>query len=560
MNKRLIPYPGKARWAALLHGLAALGVLAAVSAAAWAAGLEIIGVYLATSYRTYPLVITFLAMAAALPNLFMAVRCAAGRVPRAWSGMLALAGALLFCVAAVPPLRTQFMRCRPAVPSAPGGLLTTAGPLLTFGPFHDRRAEASGGVIISYFDPFPSGGPAEIRYGTAPDPSRMTPLPESSGDGRRREFHLAGLAPSRRYYYQVPALDDEIRSFVAPPAEGPGESLRFLCVADTGNTRRGGGSRSYYGEVMRAATDWYRGLGSWPAFMIHAGDIVRTGDDLEAWGVHFSSFDGGGIPLLTAPGNHDYLGDRGGNYGYFFPQPDYCSLDIGDLRVISLHPYDGPGRTLDGPVLATGKEQYRWVKRELARKDRKRWTAVIIHNPVLSTGDYGSSELLGAQYLALFRRHGVDLVISGHDHNFDAFHVDPKAKDGGTIFLVVGTGGSHLDSYIMDRPRRRWGGWRNDPAGRDGYAPADPPFGSAHLYGELSWGFTDVAIRNDTLTVTYCRCLDYEGFLSKTGQDHKSWDMVPPDDAGIRFRAAAVQTFIKKKGPAREDRGPDPGD
>lgn len=553
------PYPGKARGAALLHTLAALAIIATVIAAACAAGLDIIGIYLATSYRTYPLIIMSLALAAALPNLALAVRCAAGSVPPPWKGIASLAVALLFCAAAVPPLRTHFLRNRPAAPSAPGGPMAGAGPLLTFGPFHDRRARASQGIIISYFDPFPSGEAAEIRYGTEPDQSRMTGLPEIPGDGRRREFHLAGLAPSRRYYYLVPALDDIIRTFVTPPAEGPGVSLRFLCVADTGNTRRSGVSRSYYGEVMRAASDWYARMHTRPSFMIHAGDIVRTGDDLEAWGVHFASFDGGGIPVVTAPGNHDYLGDRGGNHRYIFPHPDYYSLDIGDIRVISLHPYDGPGRTLDGPVLTTGKEQYRWVKRELGRKDRKRWTVVIIHNPILSTGDYGSNELLGAQYLALFRRHGVDLVISGHDHNFDAFHVDPGAEDGGTIFLVVGTGGSHLDSYIMDRPRRRWGGWRNEPAG-DAYAPADPLFDCAHLYGELSWGFTDVALHDDTLTVTYCRWLDYDRFLSITGQEHDSWDMVPLDDPGIPLRAEGVKTIIKKKGPAREGRGKGPGD
>ncbi len=537
----------------IFHTVAAMAVISLVSAALYGAGLDIIRIYLGTSYRCYPLLAGLLALAAALPNMVLSVRLATGKVTRPWGSAAALAAALLFCGAAAFPLRTHFLRSRPMTATAPAALRARFGPIVQFGPFHDRAADAGTGMTVWYFDPVPAERPVEILYGVEPDPARMRTLPESPGDGTRHEFHLTDLAPSRRYYYLVPTLGGALHSFVTPPRAGSGSPTRFLCVGDTGNTRNGGRAPSYYREVMRAASAWYAGKGLMPGFMIHAGDLVRTGGDLENWLSHFSSFDGqGSLPLVIAPGNHDYLGDRGGNFLYFFHQPDYYTLDYGDTRIISLHPYDGPGRTLDGPVLTTGKEQYRWLKRELARKDRKRWTVVIIHNPILSTGDYGTSELLAAQYLRLFRRHRVDLVVSGHDHNFDIFHVDPDAEDGGTLFLVAGTGGSHIDSYIMDRPLRRWEGWRHDPFAGEGPYQRDPLTDNHHVYGELSWGFTDVEIRGDTMTVTYHRWLDIDRFLSITGQEPESWDIVGIEEPLIRAHglgsAVPVKSIFKKMG------------
>ena len=197
--------------------------------------------------------------------------------------------------------------------------------------------------------------------------------------------------------------------------------------------------------------------------MVHGGDMTSTGTDLDGWAYSFASNAlADSVPLVAAPGNHDFLKDGGANFRYFFNRPDYCSIDYGDCRIILLHPYDGPGRTLDGPVICSGAEQYRWVTRELARPRHGKWLIVVLHNPLLSTGDYGVNELLAEQYLSLFRKHRVDLVVSGHDHNFDAFLAGSNTPWGGTLYLVTGTGGSHLDAAIMDRPERRWLDWRQD--------------------------------------------------------------------------------------------------
>jgi hypothetical protein len=516
-------------------------------------GIEIIRIYLQTSFYCYPALVLTISVILVAGNVILALygaitirKKAVHHAPPAL-GFLTIMLSLLFCAAAVYYIRVQYLRCHGGKPTASEHFWARIGPVIQFGPFHDREADASSGIVLWFFDPVRSHEPAEIRYGMEPVPERMKRAGEAAGDGKRHEFHLTGLNPSSRYYYQIPGWGDAIYTFRTGPDRESGEPIRFMAMGDTGNTMMGGYAPSYYRDVMRAADEYYASGNVLPAFRIHAGDAVRTGADLDAWHNYFSSYDrSASIPGIVVPGNHEYLADWGGNYRYFFGQPDYNSIDYGCARIISINPFDGPGRTLDGPVLSSGIDQYRWVKKELARSGGARWLIVVIHNPLLSTGDYGMNELLIAQYYELFRKYRVDLVISGHDHNFDLFHVDRDSDWGGTIYVVAGTGGSDLDSYIMDRPEQRWRGWRHDRASAAGLFQHDPYTDAGHIYGELSWGFTDVEMRGDTMTVSYYRWLDFERFLSITGQNKKAWRMVYIDEDTWKRNNLSHVTLVKK--------------
>ncbi|MBN2158156.1 MAG: metallophosphoesterase [Spirochaetes bacterium] len=517
-------------------------------------GTDIIRIYLRSPYRHYPVLAFCASGTIIILNLILAVfRAVNGSEKRAcrapgWALVIAPLLTVAYCSAAALYIRTSYLRVSGGPASAPSRFWAGAGPFVQFGPFLGRRADAATGAAIWYFDPFGSDQPALLLYGTNPEPGRMFHVKEASGDGRRHQFHLTGLSPGTRYYYRIAGHDDAIRSFRTAPSGA--QPVRFLCMGDTGNTRRGGYGHSYYRDILRAASSWYGDRG--PDFTLHAGDLVRTGADLDGWHQFLSSTELiSGRPLLVAPGNHEFLKDRGANFRYFFGQPDYFSVDYGDARILCIYAFDGPGKTLDGPVLSTGADQYRWVKNELAREREGKWLIILLHIPILSTGDYGSNDLLIEQYFELFREQRVDLVIAGHDHDFDSFHVDRGAPWGGTIYLVTGTGGSHLDSYIMNRPNRRWLGWRHDRTSTAGLYQHDAFTRQYHEYGELSWGFTDVDIRGDTMTVTYCRWLDFNRFLSITGQDARSWDMVYLDEETIKKYgldgAIAVRTIRKSR-------------
>jgi hypothetical protein len=546
----------------ILHLTFAFLVILFLITAIKTAGIEIITIFLQTSYYYYPFILFSLCGLLVTLNIILAARGAIALrkkspyMSRRAAVAVTMAMGIIFIYMADPFIRMHHPPAEAGRASARERLWARIGPVVQFGPFSDRRTDASSSMVIWYFDPVMAKDPAILRFGRDPLPGSMASLLEASGDGRRHEFHLTGLSPSTRYYYQVPARGDAVRSFQTGPAPGSGTPFRFIAIGDTDSSRKGGYAYSYLRNVMRVAGIVYREQGRQPAFLIHAGDMVRTGADLDAWHNHFSSLDMiDTIPIAATAGNHDFLMDGGANFRYLYGQPDYYAIDYGDARIISIHPFDGPGTTLDGPVITTGSEQYSWIRHELAHGSGGKWLIVVIHTPILSTGDYGVNELLAVQYFELFRKHRVDLVISGHDHNFDSFHVDEKTDWGGTLYIVTGTGGSCLDSYIMDRPARRWLDWRHNRNSPTGLYQHDRYTTAYHRYGELSWGFTDVEVLDSALSVSYYRWLDFDTFMRITGQNRYQWDMRYLDDPVLikhnLLRAKLIKHIDKKKPPVQ---------
>ena len=138
----------------------------------------------------------------------------------------------------------------------------------------------------------------------------------------------------------------------------------------------------------------------------------------------------------------------------------------------------------------SGGEQTRWLEhtlREAAEDDDIDWIVVQMHQDALSSSKTGNGSDLGLRqaWLPLFDRYGVDIVVCGHDHDYersfpvrgfnhdagqdiatgtpvDTFQpnpvVDAKNADGsfdtsrGTIHLILGGGGTSapLDVYGVD--------------------------------------------------------------------------------------------------------------
>ncbi len=67
------------------------------------------------------------------------------------------------------------------------------------------------------------------------------------------------------------------------------------------------------------------------------------------------------------------------------------------------------------------------------------WVIVNLHNPPYSAGDHGSDEAMQAAFVPMFRRYEVDLVMAGHEHDYQRSHpID------GITYVVSGGGGAEL--------------------------------------------------------------------------------------------------------------------
>jgi hypothetical protein len=89
--------------------------------------------------------------------------------------------------------------------------------------------------------------------------------------------------------------------------------------------------------------------------------------------------------------------------------------------------------------------QLTWLKQDLA-KNTKGCVAAYYHHPRFSSGDHGDNPD-SVELWKLMVSNKVDLVLNGHDHDYERFlpqNADGKADAGGPVEIVGGTGGAPL--------------------------------------------------------------------------------------------------------------------
>jgi hypothetical protein len=145
-----------------------------------------------------------------------------------------------------------------------------------------------------------------------------------------------------------------------------------------------------------------------------------------------------------SPGNHDYeTVDALGYFAYFGsaagePGDGWYAYDLGAWRIYALNsncaPVGGCGK---------GSPQLQWLKADLASNPTQ-CIAAYWHHPLFSSGAHGNSPKVKPFWRALFAA-GADVVINGHDHDYERFarqEPDGDANTAGIREFVVGTGGA----------------------------------------------------------------------------------------------------------------------
>lgn len=420
----------------------------------------------------------------------------------------------------------------------------TAGPFVQPGDF--SRGQKTGqmtAMTIWWFDPYKKSE-GSLLFGASARARYMTSMPARYHKGKYTVI-LKDLRSGFRYYYTMPGFDNRVYSFQIPSVE-KNNRFNIFCIGDTENTAADRDSMSMYGAVLQCARSHYKDSGSFPDLYLHAGDLVKFGSDRTAWKDFFDSGQAlyASVPFVTVLGNHEIKGDGGAHFDFFFSHERHYSFDSGQVHILVINPFDGLVFSANGPHTVSSREQMKFIREDLARNRNQKWIIVAMHMPLLSTGDYNMNAVLIKQFFTLFRKNRVDLVIGGHDHMFEVFHVDRKASWGGTFYVVAGTGGSRLDSYIMTRNNEKWQDWFHDRDSAKGLYQHDYMTGIYHCYGELSWGFTDISIESDRLKIEYYRYLDLKHFLQITGQDMESWKIVP---VPVKKKVELVKMFTKKR-------------
>lgn len=183
------------------------------------------------------------------------------------------------------------------------------------------------------------------------------------------------------------------------------------------------------------------------AFMI-LGDNVETGMVESYWREEAADLAIlGDRPVLSILGNHDgVIGGQAHFIRYFFGRgvdtdsgsPFYYSMDAGPARIVVLDLLWG--------AESFGPAQAAWLERTLSGLPAGRQAIVLSHSFIYASG-YDDEFGLGyydnpgsiARVAPILERHGVALVVSGHDHEMELL------RKNGVTYAVIGTMGGLLD-------------------------------------------------------------------------------------------------------------------
>jgi hypothetical protein len=334
---------------------------------------------------------------------------------------------------------------------------TDSGPALARLPYLQSVGTTS--AIVAFHTPV-SCTPF-VRFGAGADLSRSA---SATAAGWRHGVKLTGLTAGTTYSYVVEACGSRTGVRTFRTATGPGTSrVHFTALGDFGT-----GGTEQTNVLQELSKPERRG-----ELLLTLGDnAYSSGTDAEFRDRMFKPMAAllRELPLFPTPGNHEYVTNEGQPYldAFYLPTNNpagterYYSFDWGPVHFVALDSNCAIG--LASPERCTLAAQKSWVASDLANS-RQPWKVVFFHHPPWSSGAHQSQLKMRREFAPLFEQHGVDLVLTGHDHNYERTRPmkgDAVAPAGtrGIPYLVVGSGGASLRGWPGSQPS--WTAYRNN--------------------------------------------------------------------------------------------------
>ncbi|MDD2790585.1 MAG: metallophosphoesterase family protein [Sulfurimonas sp.] len=325
-----------------------------------------------------------------------------------------------------------------------------------------------------------------LSYGLAAD-ALDTKLTENAAT-QKHSLTLSNLQECSRYFYAVDAnslkIDNVGRSFTTPCQNAA--SQRVWVIGDSG--KRGKDQQDVYQSMLSYIDHNLSNLDMW---LLLGDNAYKSGTQHDYNEGFFEAY-----PELLkrfAPwalmGNHDArrwafydifdFAVDGQNGGVPSKDERFYSVNNGNLHLVMLDS-ETADRDADGAMAS-------WLKKDL-EANTKPWVVVAFHTPPYSDGghhsdsDYDSGGRLKdmrENFVPIFDAYGVDLVLSGHSHDYersklmlghlgkgesfdakqhlvqdtDTCYTKPleKTKNSGTIYQVCGSS-SKVDKAKLNHP------------------------------------------------------------------------------------------------------------
>lgn len=296
--------------------------------------------------------------------------------------------------------------------------LYSYGPAITF----------SGGSLtdftLSYYTDYPTTDALILQFSN----SNITLQENDPNSFHHFNFHLVG--DSTNFTYTINTRDTLLSNRSGTINAPFTNRYHFVAYGD---------SRSQYdvhSNVSKAIST------AEPDFIIHVGDFVGNGQDMNEWRLYFDSAQKAlsNSVIIPVNGNHDNHSPMLTNMfnpslaGFY-----YYSLAFPGLRIIVLD---------NSESYLAGSAQYTWLTNEL-RQAGSGWKIVAFHNAPFTSGnhytDADKTDLTNVLVPALVQ-YQVQLVLNGHDHLYE------RSTNSNITFLTVGAGGAPLYTPVYSNP------------------------------------------------------------------------------------------------------------
>lgn len=287
-----------------------------------------------------------------------------------------------------------------------------------------------------YLLPLENGTIAVVLQARLTRPPEIEWWLQGMKDARRREAtarehddlwvaRLEPLPTGARVSYRVRSSRGSSEVYTFKAGEAADKPFRFAVYGDTRT------NHNVHWSVIKALAREH------VDFAIHTGDLVDFGVQEEQWRRFFNIERPliASRPLVATFGNHDR--STRGHYRRFLLMNmvedgrRYFSRDWGRVRMVVMD-YEEEYRD--------GSSQYAFIEKRLAEAvQREMFIVMVIHEPPYSSGKHGSNLKVREVVRGLCARFGVELVVSGHDHNYERI----KPVDGVT-YVVSGSAGAPI--------------------------------------------------------------------------------------------------------------------
>ena len=269
---------------------------------------------------------------------------------------------------------------------------------------------------------------SRVDYGITEDCDLFV---ENAKEVKLHEVTLRPLRSNTRYYYKI-SCDFTTKTGSFKTAPNHNIPFKFAVYGDSRNDS----------DIHRKVAENILKVN--PDLILHVGDLVNDGRKYYQWESQFFEplhdvIDH--IPIFTALGNHE---KNAQNYFDLISLPNnesWYSFNYSNCHFVILD---------TNKNYRKGSNQYKWLRNDLGSADTT-WKFVFFHHPPYSVGRHGSNTKVRSILIPLFRRYGVDIVFSGHDHTYQCSCPINSAfnpNDAAVTYVVSGGGGESCMTWL----------------------------------------------------------------------------------------------------------------